>query len=88
MPGPVEKGFTRALKACGWIGVEHGAEVALARSLAKELDESAGSGRALGAVANAYDRVLRGLLMSPSVSPPIAGSGNRFDELKAKHDVA
>jgi hypothetical protein len=87
MMGAVEQGFDEALAACQWIGVEHGAEVALARSLAQELDSSAGSGRALGAVANAYDRVLRGLLMSPSVSPPVATSvKGRLDELLEVHD--
>ena len=40
MSGAVEKGFVDALKVCDWIGAEHAAEVALARSLAQELDSS------------------------------------------------
>jgi hypothetical protein len=87
--GDVERGFVDALEVCPWIGAEHAAEVALARSLAQELDSSAGSGRALGAVANAYDRVLRGLLMSPSVSPPVESEkAGRLDELLEKHDAS
>jgi hypothetical protein len=89
MPGAVEQGFVGALEVCEWIGPEHAAEVALARSLAQELDSSAGSGRALGAVANAYDRVLRGLLMSPSVSPPVDNkSGGRLADLLEEHDAS
>jgi hypothetical protein len=87
MIGAVEQGFEDALGKCSWIGDEHGAEVALARSLAQEIDSMTGSGRALGAVANAYDRTLRGLLMSPSVSPPVPTNvKGRLDELLEVHD--
>ena len=87
--GPVEAGFEKALKLCPWVGPEHGAEVALAKSLARQLDAGQSEARATGAIASSLDRCLSNLLMTPSTSPVKSdAAGSRLVELMAKHGEA
>jgi hypothetical protein len=84
--GPVQRAFARGLKECPWIGPEHAGSVALARALAKELDDGLGDGRALGSIANSYSKILNDLKMTPVSSPPVASSDGRLAELLEVHD--
>jgi hypothetical protein len=84
--GPVERGFGKALRAATWIDDTHAASVALARALAKELDDGLGDGRALGSIANSYGKILNDLKMTPVSSPAVAVSEGRLAELLEVHD--